>query len=376
MEHVASAGRADGGLRSVSPAPREVWADAVRADPYSLVYHRPEWVDCVAASGRFEQVTRRYETRDGRNLILPLLRRRLPGAALSLQASMPPGWGTGGLVSAQRIHPEDVAAVCADLRDQPGTLRTFIQPSPLTASAWAGATGPGIKTVSRLSHVLDLSGGYDAVWSARFTGSARTAVRKAEKLGVVVHRDTTGKLLPVFYALLRRSVERWAEQQHEPLPLARWRWGRRDPLTKFESIAAALPDAFRLYLAEHEGRFIAGILIYHGACAMYSRGAMDKDKAGPTRANYLLHRVAIEDACEAGCRFYDFGESGASAQLAQFKTRFGAVPAPYREYIIERLPLTEADRALRGAVKRVIGFRDTVPAGPAPGSPQSERAAS
>jgi hypothetical protein len=29
--------------------------------------------------------------------------------------------------------------------------------------------------------------------------------------------------------------------------------------------------------------------------------------------------------------------------------------------VIERLPLTEADRALRTAVKRVIGFRDATP---------------
>jgi hypothetical protein len=96
---------------------------------------------------------------------------------------------------------------------------------------------------------------------------------------------------------------------------------------------------------------------------------MDKDRAGPLRANYLLHRVAIEAACEVGCGFYDFGESGASAALAQFKTRFGARAAPYHEYLVERLPLTETDRALRGAVKRVIGFRDTAPAGPASPAP-------
>jgi hypothetical protein len=198
-------------------------------------------------------------------------------------------------------------------------------------------------------------------------------VRKAERSGLVVRRDTTGDLLPRFYALLEQSVERWAEQQHEPLPLARWRMRRRDPLDKFRSIAAAVPDAFRLYLAEHEGEAVAGILIYHGAGAMYSRGAMDKDKAGPLRANYLLHRVAIEDACDAGCRFYDFGESGASAQLAQFKTRFGAAPAPYHEYVVERLPLTEADRALRGAVKRVIGFRDTASSTPAPQAARADR---
>jgi hypothetical protein len=52
------------------------------------------------------------------------------------------------------------------------------------------------------------------------------------------------------------------------------------------------------------------------------------------------------------------GESGGSASLAQFKTRFGARPVPYADYHLERLPLTAADRHVRTAVKRVVNFRD------------------
>jgi hypothetical protein len=85
---------------------------------------------------------------------------------------------------------------------------------------------------------------------------------------------------------------------------------------------------------------------------------MNKELAGPTRANYLLHRLAIEEACDADCFYYDMGESGASDSLARFKTRFGARPQPYAEYHLERLPITAVDRHARGLVKRVIGFRD------------------
>jgi lipid II:glycine glycyltransferase (peptidoglycan interpeptide bridge formation enzyme) len=92
---------------------------------------------------------------------------------------------------------------------------------------------------------------------------------------------------------------------------------------------------------------------------------MDKELAGPTRANYLLHRLAIEDACAAGCHHYHMGETGASKSLAQFKTRFGAHPYPYAEYHLEMVPVTAVDRAMRSAVKRVIGFTDT-PGSPAP----------
>ena len=85
---------------------------------------------------------------------------------------------------------------------------------------------------------------------------------------------------------------------------------------------------------------------------------MDKEVAGPSRANDLLQHLAIEEACEAGCRYYHMGESGSSTALARFKTKFGARPHPYGEYHIERLPITALDRHARGAVKRVIGFRD------------------
>jgi hypothetical protein len=155
------------------------------------------------------------------------------------------------------------------------------------------------------------------------------------------------------------SVERWASQQHEPLALARLRARRRDPLSKFRAIAGALSGACCIWVAWAGERPAAAILVLRGRNASYTRGAMDKQLAGPTRANYLLHQLAIEDACAAGCRWYHFGESGASDRLAQFKTRFGAQPYPYAEYYVERIPLTRAEKHARAVAKRAIGFRDT-----------------
>jgi hypothetical protein len=85
---------------------------------------------------------------------------------------------------------------------------------------------------------------------------------------------------------------------------------------------------------------------------------MDRALAGPTRANYLLHSLAIEEACAARCRAYHMGESGESSSLAQFKSRFGARPHAYAEYHLERLQWTVIDRRARGAVKRLIRFKD------------------
>jgi lipid II:glycine glycyltransferase (peptidoglycan interpeptide bridge formation enzyme) len=212
--------------------------------------------------------------------------------------------------------------------------------------------------IPRLAHVLSLDGGFGRVWAKRFAGTARTAVRKAERSGLTVECDTTGRLVPVVYELFERSLDRWARQQHEPRPLARWRGRRRDPVHKFGLIARALGEACRIWVAWRGGQPAAAILVMQGTNANYTRGMMDKEVAGPTRANYLLHQLAIEEACEAGCRHYNMGESGSSASLAQFKTRFGARPCPYAEFHIERLPVTAIDRRARAVVKRLIGFRD------------------
>lgn len=349
------------GLRVTVPAPRPAWRAAWRADPDAQAFHSPEWVDGVCAATRYEDATRLYETPDGRELVLPMVRRTYLGRALARQASLPPGWGIGGVLSRDPVQADDLSAIYQDLIRQRGVLRTSIVPSARTGPLWAAARLPGAKWVPRLSHVLDLRGGFDVVWTERFTGSARTAVRKAERSGLDVVRDTTGALLPEFYRLYETSVQRWARQQHEPPALARWRARRRDSLAKLQALAAANPSTFSLYLARQGSRAVAGIVVYRATGARYTTGAMIKELAGPTRANYLLHRRAIEEACAAGSTHYDFGESGASRELAQFKTRFGATPHQYRSFTVERLPLTEADRALRSAVKGVLRFREPGP---------------
>jgi hypothetical protein len=280
----------------------------------------------------------------------------MPGS-WQVEASLPSAWGIGGLVAPGGATDEDVAAVFGELA-QRRSLRTSVTPSPLQAGAWAAARPANAVAVERLAHVLDLDGGFGTVWKRQFKGTARTAVRKAQKAGLRVECDASGRLIPVFYELFERSLTRWAAQQHEPTGLALWRGRRRDPMRKFELMAAAVGDACRLWVAWQGSDAVAAILVLQGRNAHYTRGVMDKQLAGPTRANYLLHSMAIEDACASGCRAYHMGESGSSASLAQFKSRFGARPYSYAQYHLERVALTRMDRCARGVVKRAIGFRD------------------
>ena len=77
----------------------------------------------------------------------------------------------------------------------------------------------------------------------------------------------------------------------------------------------------------------------------------------PSRA-IAEFRASRRPAADAGCEAFHLGESGRSSSLARYKEKYGAVGMDYAEHRIEHLPATRADAAVRGAVKRVIGFRE------------------
>lgn len=345
----------------VEPALRQTWRELIATDPDAMPTQSPEWIDSLCANGRYVDASTCYDLSDGRRALLPMVRRaNRPGWASTLD-SMPASWGFGGLLVEGGITVEAVSAVVDDLVTQ-APLRVHLRPNPLHADVWAAAMAGrrGVSTKPSNAHVLDLDGGFDTVWQQRFKKATRSKVRKAERMGVVVETDTTGRLLPELHELLRTSVDRWAAHQHEPVRLAQARFARRDPLAKLQNIAEHLGGSCQVSVARFHGRPIAAMLDLHGRNAHSTRGAMDKELelASHTEANRLLQSVAIEAACQAGCGSYHMGESGQAAGLSYFKSAFGAVAHPYDEYFIERVPLTRLDQLVRTSAKRVLGFRD------------------
>lgn len=337
------------------PVPRELWLRLVAADPEALPEHAPEWVDALCDSGPYTDASRLYQFPDGRDFVLPLVRRRGPAGIGGWLHSYPSGRGIGGLIG-HGADAQVVAAVTADLQ-RLGALRVWIRPNPLAADKWAAVRGPRITAVPRRAHVINLAGGSESVL-ARTHRSTRRGLRVAQRAGVRIEIDRTGRLLPVHYALFRLSVDRWARHQHEPVRLARWRAGRRDPLRKLECASKHLGPALAVIVAYVHDVPAASCVVLLGRTAHDMRAAMDKDLVGKTRANDLLLWSAINLACESQCASYHLGESGESEGLSRFKERFGATPYSYNEYRMERVPYTRLDHTARTTVKRAIGFHD------------------
>jgi hypothetical protein len=340
---------------TICPVPAEDWDRIYCSDPDALPTQSRAWAGALVRAG-FVDRSRLYTFADGQQAVVPLFARRYPANLMGRLWSPPAAWGFGGPLSDHKLDSLRLGAILRDLEGLP-SLGVRLRPNPLHADVWAGASATW-ERLERTAHVLDLSGGMQAVWETRFKPRTRTATRKAQTEDVAIVCGRSDDLIAEFYDLFEKSVIRWADKQREPARLALWRARRRDPIAKFHAMAAAMGDAFRLSIARHQGRAVAAILVLQDSNAHYTRGAMDETLAGPISANLLLHHHAIEAACAAGCRYYHMGETGQSAALAQFKSRFGATGVAYAEYFKEKLPITGLTNSTKNFVKKVIGFSD------------------
>lgn len=337
--------------RVVTPAPRQAWIDVLASDPDATVQQSPAWCDAVVRASGAADISRLYLLPDGRQLVLPLVRRRLiPG--LHVDGSYLAKFGPGGLLASDGLQESDARLVLDDLH-RSVAVSTRIRVNFDVADRWRAALAPDVLMTSKRSEVLDLTGGFQQVFERRFQSSVRRAVRKAECSGITVERDSGPRLASEYYQLYMRWSEDRATVSGLPRRLVLARARRRQPAGYIEAVSELLGENCEIWVAFYGGEPIASIItLRHGAQAVYWQGSSVRRLAGPLRANVLLQRLAIEAACNAGCRYYDLGESGGVAGLEHFKQTLGAVPRFGMDLRIERLPLSSLQGWRHGLEQR------------------------
>ncbi|MGH3788036.1 MAG: GNAT family N-acetyltransferase [Pseudonocardiaceae bacterium] len=277
---------------------------------------------------------------------------------LGIFESPPQGWGLGAdasgfLSEGGPASPVQTRALIEQTRRHPG-LRTRVMVGGDDAAIWASVAPATTYSTTRTAQVLDLRGGFSTVWSERFTSKVRSNARKAERRGVAVESDNTGRLVPVFDVLYRSSVDRWAQERGHPSSLMRWRAQRIEPQSKFATVARRMGERCTVWIAWRGGEPLAGIFVLtRGPRVTYWRGAMDKERARGTGANELLHRYAIESACADERQSYDFGLYQ-TEELKRFKSTFGAQEVPVHAYFFERFPTAAAEAKCYNAAKHAV----------------------
>ena len=317
-------------MKVVSPAPRDVWRALATGSEDAVVYQIPEWVDACCSVGGYHDRSRLYETSDGRRLVLPLVSSSVRSGATVW--SLPHKWGQGGILAPDRLTPQDVATVVADIRRS--SVRTIIKPGIVGAEAWKAASARVRRP--HAVHVVDLRCGFDHLWLKRLSGGVRSKVRRAVKAGVTVDWDNTGKHVPVAWDLYLRWAANRGEQQGIPPRIAVDRAQRLESWVQFHAVAAALGDRCRVGVASIDGEPIAFMTMFiHGRYAHYWRGFSDQTLTRGRYPNQLLLIRLIEEAAKAGCSYVHLGESGGVRTLEEFKESLGGEVRSYDELRFE-----------------------------------------
>jgi lipid II:glycine glycyltransferase (peptidoglycan interpeptide bridge formation enzyme) len=176
--------------------------------------------------------------------------------------------------------------------------------------------------------IIDLQQSFEKIL-ADMKQKGRYNIKLAEKKGVKVYKSKDiEKDIEKFYAVLKDTWDRDAFLGHD-----------KNFYEKMLKILGKEKHA-QLYLAEYEGQPICGIIITHfGDTVTYYYGA-SSNKFREVMAPYLVQWTAIQDAKNAGYKYYDFfgiAPEGAKNHpwkgVTEFKLKFGG---QYTEYVKAR----------------------------------------
>lgn len=296
-------------VAEVVPLEAEGWEAALAASgrPYRFSHRAAAGRALEAAYPSHRFTPYRVDYRDGARILYPLVTAARPIQSLSKLVGMPLGLEGTPIALAGELRGAHLE----------GLLRALDFKGSLHIHGGAGGSPPAVGLVtSHLTHVLDLRGGFDAVWSRAFDAKTRNMCRKAERAGVRVAEETTPAALVAYYELYAKSAAAWGYSE-PPYP-------RR----LFEALLGS--GAAELWLARLGGAPVAGAMFLRGSeDLLYWSAAVDREHRGAAPSNAVM-RAAISSACERGVAYLDFGASTGLPGVEAFKRSFGAQPRDYR----------------------------------------------
>jgi FemAB-related protein (PEP-CTERM system-associated) len=300
----------------------EEWKTYVGSHPEGTYFHLPQWQAVIKESLGHKPFYIFARNEEGKLCgVLPLFR---VGSALtgSRLVSLPFSTACGPIADSSDTTEalvEKAKGLCDEMRCQYLEIRTM---RPLSL---------GLE-VSEFFHtyVLELSESR-SVWEG-VDRRARQAVAKARKQGVVVRVDDSERGLELFSHMNLRNKRGLGSPTY--------------PIQFFKAMRQHMNSHFRIYLAEVEGKVVAGAAVtsFKGVTD-YGCAASDS-RYEKHRPNDAVTWQAIEDSGNEGCRCFDFGKTNSdNVSLAQFKKKWGAEKKTlYYHYYPKGRNLASSDR--------------------------------
>lgn len=285
--------------------PEEVDPIAV-ASPEASFYHTRPWLESLAVTSGLE--LRCLVAREGGGIrgFLPFFFGRT--GPFRRAWSLPYGTYGGPATAGDEEAFDGLLATYAALLERPRVIET----------GWVDFRNrrPGARGLKSVTHVVDLAGGFDAVWSERFASDRRKRARRASRLGVVVETSQAADDLEAHYRIYARRVRAFGTQAPFPLEL-------------FQELKSRGGENVRLFVARHDGEVVGGHFnFYHGSEVIAWYG-MTSERGDELQAGTLLYAECIRDACERGLSTYNLGGSLARQSLIDYKVSLGGEAYQY-----------------------------------------------
>lgn len=301
-------------VRRVDPTSDGRWDSFVQSHPRATIYHLGAWSEILSRAYRFRPEHLGLEDGAG-NLrgVLPLLSRR--GVVTGLRMRSLPAIEIGGPLGADAaIERELIAAACDEAQRRNSEL-TIDSTQPLAPSdnllqevprppCWIAPVPAGEA--------------YDKWLEAR-SSNVRRGVKRARSRGVVVRLTESEGDLRRFYRLYLETM-----RKHRSLPRS-WR--------QLALARALLPrGTFRLFIAEHDGRVVAGGVFHDFGGSLELLYNASDPGALDLRPNHALYAEVMRWASHASTASFDHGFAWPESDLARFKQQWGGVATPRFRY--------------------------------------------
>lgn len=295
----------------------ELWWNVARACGYATFFHTPLWHRMAEETYRgAEDVTIAARASNGTTAVLPLLRRghewfRRRRQVLSTFADC-----YGGVIADGTMESDDRARLHRAVLDRHQGRVTIV------GNPFAGDTTTvgGFRTRSDTTHALRLDKPIETLFR-NFSKGHRSATSQGRRLGVSTRVGQSLEDYRSYYGAYEASLRRWGDDATSRYP---WRL-----FLQGHAFAQEHPERIRLWLAERDGRVLAGAWVFYwNRHAAYWHGAAHEEGRETNATNVLLADV-IADARERGLDWFDFNPSGGHDGVVAFKRRFGCHELPF-----------------------------------------------
>lgn len=323
-------------IEVASPAPAGAWEEIARADPKATFFQTPKWARLVSNMGLgFKEMSVLVRLQDGALTVLPRME-RTRGRLFRQIESVPLGL-YGAPVAERSLTAAEFSSLAKYYRPRRST-------GALVVEAPGGKMDFGVARTTMTTQVLQWPKGTEgAVIVQGYRKGHRTAVRKAEREGVLVARAASMSDFLAYHGVYLETLKRWTRAPGTVYPAELFRElftiSERDP-------------RIRLWLARRDDRLLAGALAFHqGEGATYWHGASTEEGRQSNAGNVAVH-AALMDALESGKTRFDFLPSAGLTDVEHFKAGFGAEIEEVGMHHFDGSPLW---RVLNGARERVLG---------------------